>query len=133
MTANLSPEIPQMDGDEPGAALLRAADRLRSAFEGHRDHLNSASFTGTDEANSVEVTVTGNRRLTALLIQEGLLRRLGTEAVGQRITEALQNAHAAATDAIGAEQEKLLETLGLTTELMQQFDSALEKLPPPPA
>lgn len=132
LTANLFPDIPRINEGEPGAALLREAHRLRSAFEGYRDHLNTVSFTGTDEANTVTATVTGDRRLTALDIEDGLLR-LGANAVAQRITEALQNAHATATGAIGAEQEKLLETLGLTAEIMQQFDSALDSLQRPPA
>lgn len=70
----------------------------------------------------------GDLQLTGLRIEDGLLR-LGTEAVGERINEALQNARAAAAGAAGTEQEELLEALGLTAEVMKQFDSAMESQP----
>jgi len=129
LTANLHPEIPQIVDGQPGAALLREAQRLRSAWDDHRHHQRTASFTGTDEDKTVEATVNGNLQLTGLRIEDGLLR-LGTEAVGQRINEALRNAGAAATGAVGAEQEKLLAELGFTAEVMKQFDSVIDKFEP---
>lgn len=125
---NLPPEETQIDHGPPGAALLREAHRLRSAFEDYRHHLSTASFTGTDEAKTVKATVSGSLRLTGLRIEKHLLGRVGAEAVGERITEALRNANAAATGAVGAEQEKALEALGLTAEVVKQFDSVLENL-----
>jgi DNA-binding protein YbaB len=91
LTANLHPDIPEIVDGEPGAALLREAQRLRSAWDGYRNQLATATFTGTDEGGSVEATVNGNLQLTGLRIEDGLLRH-GVEAVGQRINEALQKA-----------------------------------------
>ena len=128
MTVNLHPEIPPIVDGQPGAALLREAQRLRSAWDDYRHRSRTASFTSTDHDETVEATVNGDLQLTGLRIEDGLLR-LGTEAVGERINEALQNARAAAAGAAGTEQEELLEALGLTAEVMKQFDSAMESQP----
>jgi DNA-binding protein YbaB len=127
LTANLPPEEPQVDHGPPGTALLREAHRLRSAYEDYRHHLSTASFTGTDEAKTVTATVSGSLRLTGLRIQKRLLTTVGYEAVGQRITDAVRSANAAAAASVGPQQEKLLGTLGLTADVMQQFDSAFDK------
>jgi DNA-binding protein YbaB len=119
----LHPEVPPHIAEgQPGAALLREADRLQSALADFQ-HVQTALFSATDEADTVQATVDGHGCLTGLHIEDGLLR-LGTETVEQRVNEALENARAAATRAVGAEQEKLLETLGLTDEVMEQIDSA---------
>jgi DNA-binding protein YbaB len=117
-----------MGGGQPGAALLRQADRLQSALDDYQ-HLETTFFSGADEANTVGVTVDGGKRLADLYIEEGLLR-LGSETVQQRLNEALRNANAAATEALGTEREKLLETLGLTAEVMEKLDSVIENLQP---
>jgi ESX secretion-associated protein EspL len=126
--ANHHPEEPQIGEGQPGDALLRQADRLQSALDDYQ-HLETTFFSGADEAKTVRVTVDGGKRLADLYIEEGLLR-LGSETVQQRLNEALLNANAAATGAVGAEQEKLLETLGLTAEVMEKFDSLIENLQP---
>jgi DNA-binding protein YbaB len=129
--ANYHPEEPQIDEGQPGAALLRQVDRLQSALDDYQ-HPETTLFSGADEAKTVGVTVDKGKRLTELYIEDGLLR-LGTETVEQRLNDALLNANAAATEAAGAEREKLLETLGLTAEVTEKLDSVIENLQPGPA
>lgn len=129
MTLNVPPAIPEIVDGEPGAALLREAQRLRSAWDDYRHQLRTASFTGADAAETVEATVNGYRQLTGLRIEDGLLR-LGADAVGERINEAMHRAGFAAAAAAGAGQERLLRTLGLTVELMTKFDAAIGNIQP---
>jgi DNA-binding protein YbaB len=92
------------------AELLHHTQHAQSAVEEQLDELNTRSFNGTDEAKTVGVTLDGRQRLTGLYIEDGLLR-LGIEAVGQRINEAINNAHAAAAAAFEAEQQQFAEFL----------------------
>ena len=80
--------------------------------------MNSQTFTATDEAETVEVTLNGHHHLTGAFIEDGLLR-LGAEAVEQRLNEALQNATAAATASIDADRERIDAAVAeITAELM---------------
>jgi DNA-binding protein YbaB len=122
-----NPQNSDVDDGQPGAALLRHADRLASALDDYRHQVNNLPFPGTDEAQTVQVAVTANFRITELIIEEGLLS-LGTEVVVQRVTEALSNAQAAAKRDRQDRAEKLSGALGLTPDLKQQFDSALDDI-----
>jgi DNA-binding protein YbaB len=101
MTAEMHPQV---------AEALQQAQRFQSTLEDQIHRTTTESFTGTDEAKTVSVTIDGQQSLTGLHIEEGLLR-LGADTVEQRINEAIQNAVATATGAGEAEQEKMLESL----------------------
>ncbi|CQD17312.1 Nucleoid-associated protein YbaB [Mycobacterium lentiflavum] len=92
------------------AELLRQLKQIQSAVDEQARQLVTESFTGTDEANTVEATLDGRQWLTNLHLQDGLLR-LGIETVTQRINEAIQNAQAVATAAGEVEQERFIESL----------------------
>ena len=107
--------------------MLREANRLQSALDGYRRQLTTSTFTATDEAVSVRVTVNGSLVLTRIFMKKGLLR-LGAKTVARRINQALRNAQAAATAAAGDEREKLAGALGLTAEIKEQFDSVIKDI-----
>ncbi|MEE6138010.1 YbaB/EbfC family nucleoid-associated protein [Mycobacterium sp. 050128] len=92
------------------AELLRQIKQIQTAVDEQARQLVAESFTGTDEAKTVEVTLDGRQWLTNLYLQDGLLR-LGIETVAQRINEAIQNAQAVATAAAEVEQERFIESL----------------------
>jgi len=101
------------------AEALRQLRQIQSVLEGQVNRTNSETFTGTDEAKSVEAILNGKRWLTSLRIEDGLLR-LGAETVKQRVNEALRNAKAAATAADDAAQEQLTASLvGITGSLKE--------------
>ena len=79
------------------AAVLQQAQRLQSVMDEQLAKMNTESFTATDEAKTVEVTLNGHHWLTDLFIEDGLLR-LGADTVEARINEALGNATAKATE-----------------------------------
>lgn len=108
MTEEIHPQV---------AAVLGQAQRLQSIMDDQLHKMNTESFTATDEAETVEVTLNGRHWLTGLHIEEGLLR-LGAEAVQQRITEALHKATAVATASIESDRERInAEVAGITGEL----------------
>lgn len=87
-----------MDELDPHVArALTLAARFQSALDGTLNQMNNGSFRATDEAETVEVTINGHQWLTGLRIEDGLLKKLGAEAVAQRVNEALHNAQAAAS------------------------------------
>ena len=113
MAAEMHPQV---------AEALQHTQRFQSAIEDQMHRTDTESFSGTDEAKSVEVTLNGRRWLTGLSIEEGLLR-LGAETVEQRINEALQNADAVAAAAVEAEYERLLTSLAdITGALKKSLD-----------
>ncbi|MGV0743577.1 YbaB/EbfC family nucleoid-associated protein [Mycolicibacterium sp. XJ870] len=97
MTDNVHPQV---------AAVLRQAQRLQSLMDDQLHKMNTEAFTGTDETDTVEVTLNGHHHLTSVFIEDGLLR-LGAATVEQRLNEALQKATAAATASIEADREWL--------------------------
>ncbi len=101
MTAQIDPQV-----DE----VLRQMRRFASALQEQQRRTDTESFTATDEAKTVEVTLNGKHWLTGVFIQDGLMR-LGPKTVAQRLNEALRNAEAAATSAVTAEQERLVASL----------------------
>lgn len=101
--------------------VLKHMQRFASALEDEQYRMDTESFTATDEAKTVEVTLNGRQALTGVFIKDGLLR-LGPETVAQRLNEALRNAQAAATTAAEADQEQLVMSLvGIADELQKRF------------
>ncbi|MGX9669874.1 YbaB/EbfC family nucleoid-associated protein [Mycobacterium sp. HM-7] len=96
------------------AAVLQQAQRLQSVMDEQLAKMNTESFTATDEAKTVEVTLNGHHWLTDLFIEDGLLR-LGADTVEARINEALGNATAKATEAIDADRARLNELVAEIT------------------
>jgi DNA-binding protein YbaB len=96
------------------AAVLQQAQRLQSVMDEQLAKMNTESFTATDEAKTVEVTLNGHHWLTDLFIEDGLLR-LGAETVEARINEALGNATAKATESIDADRARLNELVAEIT------------------
>lgn len=107
MTDDVHPQV---------AAVLRTAQQLQSLMDDQLHKMSNESFTGTDETNTVEVTLNGHHHLTSVYIEDGLLR-LGAATVEQRLNEALQKATVAATASIEADRERLDEMVArLTTD-----------------
>lgn len=110
MTAQTDPRV-----DE----VLRQMKRFASALEEQQRRTDTESFTATDEAKTVEVTLNGRHWLTGVYIEPGLMR-LGPKVVGQRLNEALRNTEAAAIAAVAAQQERLIESLaGIASEVQK--------------
>jgi DNA-binding protein YbaB len=100
------------------AAVLKQAQRLQSIVDNQLHKMNTETFTATDEAKTVEVTLNGHHYLTDAFISEGLLR-LGAKEVEQRINEALRNATAAASQSIEADRERIDAEVAEITEGLQ--------------
>ena len=96
------------------AAVLQQAQRLQLVMDEQLAKMNTESFTATDEAKTVEVTLNGHHWLTDLFIEDGLLR-LGADTVEARINEALGNATAKATESIDADRARLNELVAEIT------------------
>jgi DNA-binding protein YbaB len=96
------------------ADAIAQLQRMQSVLEGVADQTSNEIFTGTDEDKTVKATITGQHALTALYIEDGLMR-LGAETVEHRINEALLNATAAASAAVAAQHEELFSTLADAT------------------
>ena len=92
------------------AEALAGLERFNKALEDQMSRTNNGSYTATDDAETVEVTISGRRCLTDLHIEDGLLR-LGAEPVEERINEALLKAQAGASEAIQAQQAQLVASL----------------------
>lgn len=105
MTDEMHPDV---------AAVLQQAQQLQAVMDEQLHRMNSQTFTATDEARTVEVTLNGHHHLTGAFIEDGLLR-LGVETVQQRLNEALQNATAAASASIDADRERLDEAVAEIT------------------
>jgi DNA-binding protein YbaB len=88
------------------AAVLEQARRLQAVMDEQLHKMNTGTFTATDEARTVEVTLNGHQWLVDVFINEGLLR-LGAETVQQRLNEALRNAAAQASASIDADRERI--------------------------
>ncbi|HEX2213437.1 MAG TPA: YbaB/EbfC family nucleoid-associated protein [Mycobacterium sp.] len=97
MTEQMHPQV---------AAVLAQAQRLQSIMDEQLHRMNTQTFTGTDESETVAVTLNGHHHLTAAFIEGGLLR-LGVETVQQRLNEAVQNATAAASASVEADRERI--------------------------
>jgi DNA-binding protein YbaB len=108
VTAEMHPQV---------AAVLQQADRLLSIMDDQLHKMKSEKFTGTDESETVEVTLNGHQWLTDVFINDGLLRH-GAEAVAKRLNEALRNATTKANASMQADLERLDATF---TEIADEF------------
>ena len=97
MTEEMHPQV---------AAVLRQAQRLQSLMDDQLRRMDTQAFTGTDESETVEVTLNGHHHLTGAVIEDGLLG-LGVEEVQQRLNKALRQATAAATAALEADRDRI--------------------------
>lgn len=97
MTDDMHPQV---------AAVLKQAQRLQSLMDDQLSKMAGESFTGTDESETVEVTLDGHHWLTDVFIDDGLLR-LGAQTVEARVNEALQVAGAKASESIEADRERI--------------------------
>jgi DNA-binding protein YbaB len=97
VTDDMHPEV---------ATVLRQAQRLRSVLDDQLHKMSSETFTATDEAKTVEVTLNGHHWLTDVFIEDGLLR-LGAATVQGRVNEALRNAAELVTESITADRERI--------------------------
>ena len=88
------------------AAVLRQAQQLQSLMDDQLRRMDTQAFTGTDESETVEVTLNGHHHLTGAVIEDGLLG-LGVEEVQQRLNKALRQATAAATAALEADRDRI--------------------------
>ncbi len=104
------------------AAVLAQAQRLQSIVDDQLHKMNTETFTATDEAETVEVTLNGHHHLTDAFISDGLLR-LGARTVEQRINEALLKATAVATESIEADRERIDAAVAEITADLQNPDS----------
>ena len=105
MTAQTGPQAhPQV------VEVMDQMRQLQTVLDGVVTQTSSETFTGTDEANTVSVTVDGHHSLTNLYIEDGLLR-LGALVVEQRLNVALGKASAAATETTTATCQQLFATM----------------------
>jgi DNA-binding protein YbaB len=110
------------------AEVLRTAEQIQTMADAQVSTVTSGSFTGTDESETVRVTVDGRQWLKSVSIEDGLLR-LGLETVALRVNEAMLNAQNAAAAVIDAEEEQLLQTLG---ELADSITATVDSADPKP-
>ncbi|VBA44256.1 ESX-1 secretion-associated protein EspL [Mycobacterium attenuatum] len=109
-----------MEMDPHVAQTLALAARFQTAIDGTLNQMNTGSFRGTDETETVEVTINGHQWLTGVRIQEGLLKQVGAEIVGARVNEALTNAQSAATAYNDAAGEQLIAALSALSDTMNK-------------
>jgi DNA-binding protein YbaB len=88
------------------AAVLQQAQLLQSLMDEQLYKMDHQTFTATDDAETVEVTLNGHHYLTGTFIADGLLR-LGAPTVEQRLNEALQRATDAATESIELDRDRI--------------------------
>ncbi|GFG65668.1 ESX-1 secretion-associated protein EspL [Mycobacterium kubicae] len=98
------------------AQALAVAAQFQSALDGTLNQMNTGSFRGTDEAQTVEVTINGHQWLTGVRIDDGLIKEIGAEAVGARVNEALAHAQSAASAYNAAAGEQLTAALAAMSQ-----------------
>ncbi|MEI7915751.1 MAG: YbaB/EbfC family nucleoid-associated protein [Mycobacteriaceae bacterium] len=107
--------------------VLNQLERLNQLLDEQVRWTSAQSFSGSDEAGGVDVTLDGQLKLVGLEIEDGLLR-LGAEAVEQRINQALLNARTSAADGISSQQTQFMDSLfDVTREMAQSVDAQLAK------
>jgi len=99
--------------------VLGEFKKFSDVLEGAMKQQGVGSFTGQDEAETVEVVINGDRCITELHIEPGLLRQ-GAETVEERINEALTKANAAASESFAA-------LYGQTFAALNQIVGSLQK------
>ena len=101
------------------AAALDEFKKFSDVLEGALKQKGTGSFTATDETKTVEVVINGDRCVTHLHIEDGLLR-LGAETVEERINEALMKANAEASASLDAMYGATFEALAKIVDSLQQ-------------
>jgi DNA-binding protein YbaB len=99
--------------------VLDELKRFNDVLEGAMKQQGAGSFVAQDEAETVEVVINGDRVITQLHVEDGLLR-LGAETVAERINEALGKANAAASANLDA-------VYGQTFEALNKIVGSLQK------
>ncbi len=99
--------------------MLAQLQKFNSTLDDQMRRTTVDTYSGTDEAKTVNATLNGSRCLTGLYLEEGLLR-LGADTVADRINEALLTAQAASDEAITAQQALLFSTLSEIAGSMKQ-------------
>ncbi|WAC89316.1 YbaB/EbfC family nucleoid-associated protein [Mycobacterium sp. Aquia_213] len=107
------------ENDPQAVVALQQTQQFISVLEDQMHRAKTETFTATDETGTVTVVVNGDRWLTGLQIEHGLLR-LGAETVRERINEALRKAQAAALAAADAEEGQLEDALTAIVGALQQ-------------
>ncbi|UXA18242.1 YbaB/EbfC family nucleoid-associated protein [Mycobacterium sp. SMC-4] len=97
MTDDMHPEV---------AAVLKQARRLQSLMDDQLEKMASDSFSGSDEDETIKVTLNGHHWIKDVHIRDGLLR-LGAETVEDRVNEALHQANHEASASIDADRERI--------------------------
>lgn len=103
-------------------AVMEEFRRFNDVLEAQVNRKTTESFTATDEAETVEVTIDGESCLTGLHIEDGLLR-LGADTVERRINEALRSAQAEALANINAQAEQTAKSLSEILSSLQNIIS----------
>jgi DNA-binding protein YbaB len=92
-------------------AVMGEFKKFNDVLEGTMRQMRTGSFTAKDESETVEVVINGEKCLTQLHIEDGLLR-LGAETVQERINEALAKAQIEASQNFEALCGATVEALG---------------------
>jgi DNA-binding protein YbaB len=107
---------------EPPPQATEVLDELKKfndVLEGAMKQQGAKSFTAQDDEETVEVVINGDRVITQLNIEDGLLR-LGAETVQGRINEALLKANAAASEDMDAVAGETFAALNKIVGQMQK-------------
>jgi DNA-binding protein YbaB len=94
--------------------------KFSDVLEGALKNRGTGSFTAKDESETVEVEINGDMCVTAVHLEDGLLR-LGAETVEERINEALMKASAEAAASIEADQAETFEKLAKIVDSLQKI------------
>jgi DNA-binding protein YbaB len=99
------------------AAVIAQAHRLQQVLDAQLYKMKTEMFTGTDESETVEVTLDGHHNLVDVFVEDGLLRR-GVETVQTRLHEALAKATADASASIASDNVRInAEVADITAQL----------------
>lgn len=101
-------------------AVMGEFKKFSDVLEGALKQKGTGSFTAKDDSETVEVVIDGDRCLTQLHLEDGLLR-LGAEAVQERINEALMKANAEASASLDAMYGQTFEALSNIVDSLQKI------------
>lgn len=113
-----------MESEHPQlTAVMEQFQKFTGVLEDQMRQKNTGAFTAVDDTETVEVSINGDGCLTHLHLEDGLLR-LGAQTVEDRINDALQKAHASATENFEAQYEQTVDALSGIVSSMQDILSA---------
>lgn len=107
---------------EPHPQATEVLDQFKKfgdILEGAMKQQGAGSFSAKDETETVEVVINGDRCITQLHIEDGLLR-LGADTVQERINEALGRANAEASANLNATYEETFEMLNKVVQSLSK-------------